>query len=142
MWDFPVSNVEEKDITQRPKEGAYVKGLFLEGAGWSYENACLCEPDPMELVYQMPIIHFKPVEAKKSKAKGMYACPLYLYPLRTGSRERPSWMLNIDLKSGSAEAELWTKRGTALLLEHIRRGRVSLGPPSAADAAHRTTARS
>ena len=116
MWDFPVSNVEEKDITSRPKEGAYVKGLFLEGAGWSYDNSCLCEPEPMELIYSMPIIHFKPVEAKKSKAKGMYACPLYLYPLRTGSRERPSWMLNIEIKSGAAEPDVWVKRGTALLL--------------------------
>ena len=70
----------------------------------------------MELIYSMPMIHFKPVEAKKSKARGMYACPLYLYPLRTGSRERPSWMPNIDLKSGQAEPEVWTKRGTALLL--------------------------
>ena len=116
MWDFPVSNVEEKDITARPKEGAFVKGLFLEGAGWSYDNSCLCEPEAMELVYSMPIIHFKPVEAKKSKAKGMYACPLYLYPLRTGSRERPSWMLNIEIKSGNADPDVWTKRGTALLL--------------------------
>ena len=46
----------------------------------------------------------------------MYACPLYLYPLRTGSRERPSWMLNVDIKSGAAEPEVWTKRGTAMLL--------------------------
>ena len=116
MWDFPVSNVEEKDITSKPKDGAYVKGLFLEGAGWNPDNSCLTEPEPMELIYSMPIIHFKPVEAKKSKAKGMYACPLYLYPLRTGSRERPSWMLNIEIRSGNAEPELWTKRGTALLL--------------------------
>ena len=58
----------------------------------------------------------KPVEAKKSKAKGMYACPLYLYPLRTGSRERPSWMLNLDLKSGDKEPDVRTERGTALLL--------------------------
>jgi dynein heavy chain len=116
MWEFPIQNVEEKDVTQGPQEGAYVKGLFLEGAGWSYDNSALCEPEPMELIYSMPIIHFKPVEAKKSKAKGMYACPLYLYPLRTGSRERPSWMLNIELKSGQAEPEAWTKRGTALLL--------------------------
>ena len=64
----------------------------------------------------MPIIHFKPVEAKKSRGKGMYTCPLYMYALRTGSRERPSWMLNIDIKSGAAEPEIWTKRGTALLL--------------------------
>jgi dynein heavy chain len=116
MWEFPVCNVEEKDLTQQPKDGAYVKGLFLEGAGWNYDQGCLAEPEPMELVYSMPIIHFKPSEQKKSKAKGIYACPLYLYPLRTGSRERPSWMLNIDIKSGNAEPELWTKRGTALLL--------------------------
>merc|ERR1712060_355639 len=105
-WDFPVINVEEKDVTARPREGA----------GWSYENACLCEPDPMELVYHMPIIHFKPVEAKKSKTKGSYSCPLYMYPLRTGSRERPSFMLNVEIKSGAQEPEAWVKRGTALLL--------------------------
>ena len=43
----------------------------------------------MELIYPMPIIHFKPVENKKAAKKGIYICPLYLYPLRTGSRERP-----------------------------------------------------
>jgi len=115
-WEFPILTVEEKDVTGRPKEGAYIKGLFLEGAGWSYDNSCLCEPEPMELVYAMPMIHFKPIEAKKSKAKGVYQCPAYLYPLRTGSRERPSFMLAIDIKSGSVEPEVWTKRGTALLL--------------------------
>ena len=99
-----------------PQDGAYVKGLFLEGAGWNWEHGCLCEPEPMELIYPMPIIHFKPVESKKSKAKGVYVCPLYLYPLRTGSRERPSFMLPLELKSGTVEPEFWTKRGTALLL--------------------------
>ena len=116
MWDFPIVNVEEKDVAAPPKEGAYVRGLYLEGAGWNYDASNLCEPEPMELVYNMPMLHFKPVEAKKSKAKGMYACPLYLYPLRTGSRERPSFMLYIDIKSGAVEPELWIKRGTALLL--------------------------
>ncbi|KAL3916097.1 MAG: hypothetical protein SGPRY_006965, partial [Prymnesium sp.] len=115
-WEFPILAMEEKDVSARPKEGAYIKGLFLEGAGWSYDNSCLCEPEPMELIYSMPMIHFKPIEAKKSKAKGVYQCPSYLYPLRTGSRERPSFMIAIDLKSGSVEPEVWTKRGTALLL--------------------------
>ena len=115
-WEFPILTVEEKDVTGRPKEGAYIKGLFLEGAGWSYDNSCLCEPEPMELIYSMPMIHFKPIEAKKSKAKGVYQCPAYLYPLRTGSRERHSFMLAIDIKSGSVEPEVWTKRGTAILL--------------------------
>ena len=58
-----------------------------------------------EMYTMLPMIHFKPVEAKKSKAKGMYACPLYLYPLRTGSRERPSFMLPLELKAGTVEPE-------------------------------------
>jgi len=115
-WEFPIITQNESDLKTRPKDGAYVKGLFLEGAGWHHDNACLCEPEPMELIYNMPIMHFKPVETKKRGGKGFYSCPLYLYPLRTGSRERPSFMLNVDLKSGSADPEAWVKRGTALLL--------------------------
>ena len=70
----------------------------------------------MELIYPMPIIHFKPIENKKPVKKGVYICPLYLYPLRTGSRERPSFMLPLELKAGTVEPEFWTKRATALLL--------------------------
>jgi len=117
-WDFVVINLEEKDIMQPPKEGAYVKGLFLEGAGWNYEQSCLAEPEPMELIYSMPVIQFKPVETRSRGSKrGFYQCPLYMYPLRTGSRERPSYMITVDLKSGpNTEPEHWVKRGTALLL--------------------------
>ena len=90
--------------------------MFLEGAGWDYENGCLCEPEPMELIVPMPIVLFKPVENRKRGGKGLYACPLYLYPLRTGTRERPSFMISVDLKSGAAEPDHWVMRGTALLL--------------------------
>ena len=91
-------------------------GAFLEGAGWDFENGCLVEPEPMELIVPMPIIHFKPVENKKKVPKGVYLCPMYLYPVRTGSRERPSFVINVELKSGSNGSEHWVKRGTAVLL--------------------------
>jgi dynein heavy chain len=40
-----------------------------------------------------------------------------MYPLRTGTRERPSFMIAVDLKSGAGKSpDVWTKRGTALLL--------------------------
>ncbi|CAN0442873.1 unnamed protein product, partial [Laminaria digitata] len=42
-----------------PKEGAYCEGLFLDGARWNRQEGCLEEPPPMELFYQMPVIHFK-----------------------------------------------------------------------------------
>ncbi len=85
-WEFVVMNQEEKDITQAPREGVYVRGIFLEGASWDRDNSCLAEPRPMELVISMPIIHFKPVEAKKKALKGVYNCPCYYYPVRTGTR--------------------------------------------------------
>ena len=34
----------------------------------------------------------------------------------TGSRERPSFMITVDLKAGVHDSDLWVKRGTALLL--------------------------
>ena len=115
-FEYSVISLEERDISQTPKEGVYVKGIYLEGAGWDVENVCLMEPQPMELVLPMPIILFKPVENKKKNLKGIYSCPLFLYPVRTGSRERPSFMINVDLKAGQAEPDHWIKRGTALLL--------------------------
>lgn len=58
-FEFSIINLDEKEILMPPKEGVYVKGLFLEGAGWDFENGCLCEPEPMELIVPMPILLFR-----------------------------------------------------------------------------------
>lgn len=115
-WEFNIFNGTEKDITAPAKEGVFIKGLFLEGAGWNRENGVLCEPNPMELYVGMPIVQFRPVEAKKKAVKGMYACPTYYFPVRTGTRENPSFILSVDLKSGAVDPDHWVKRATALLL--------------------------
>lgn len=115
-FEYSIVNLDEKEITTPPKEGVYIKGTFLEGAGWDWENGCLCEPEPMELIVPMPIMLFKPVENKKKNQKGVYLCPLYLYPMRTGTRERPSFMIHVDLRAGAADPDHWIMRGTALLL--------------------------
>ena len=114
-FEFTIIAVEEKEVSP-VKEGVFVKGIYLEGGGWDFENGCLVEPEPMELIVPMPMIHFKPVENKKKTAKGVYLCPLYLYPIRTGTRERPSFVINVELKSGASDPGHWVKRGTALLL--------------------------
>jgi dynein heavy chain len=115
-WEFPIlPHGDIAALTGAPEEGTYVHGMFLEGARWEADSACLTDATPMQLNSPMPIVHFKPIEGKK-RTKGMYVCPLYLYPIRTGTRERPSFMTEVDLKSGSHDATFWTKRGTALLL--------------------------
>ncbi|KAK4876213.1 hypothetical protein RN001_012635 [Aquatica leii] len=115
-WEFTVLVVEEYSIVEKPPSGVYVKGLYLEGAGWDKKTATLIEPQPMQLVCPMPIIHFKPVEQLKKRTRGFYSCPAYYYPIRTGIQGWPAFVVAVDLKSGAENADFWIKRGTALLL--------------------------
>lgn len=62
--------VDENQVVERPESGVYVKGTFLEGAGWDKKGACLIEPQPMQLVCPMPLIHFKPMEMLKKRVRG------------------------------------------------------------------------
>lgn len=52
------------------QDGVWVRGLYLEGAGWDRKNSCLIEAEPMQLVCLMPTIHFRPTESRKKTAKG------------------------------------------------------------------------
>lgn len=72
-----MQTVQEHIIVQQPEDGVYVKGLYLEGAGWDKKNACLIEPQPMQLVCAMPIIHFKPVEQLKKRTKSKKQCDYF-----------------------------------------------------------------
>ena len=116
-YETPVmTSAEKNSINQHPRDGIYASGIYIEGATWNYPNGILEESRPMELLSVMPIIHFKPVEGKRKAAKGFYSCPLYMYPIRSGSRERPSYVVTVDLKAGKFSAEFWVKRGVAMLL--------------------------
>jgi len=116
-WDFPVLDHGDPDeIRSHPKEGALVYGLILEGARWNVGSGCLTQPIPMQLYASMPMVHFKPVEGKKRSARGLYLCPIYMYPVRTGTRERPSYVVAAEINSGDKPSDFWTKRGVALLL--------------------------
>ncbi|XP_016786963.1 dynein axonemal heavy chain 2 isoform X2 [Pan troglodytes] len=115
-WEFIVSTVDDSNLVYPPKDGVWVRGLYLEGAGWDRKNSCLVEAEPMQLVCLMPTIHFRPAESRKKSAKGMYSCPCYYYPNRAGSSDRASFVIGIDLRSGSMTPDHWIKRGTALLM--------------------------
>lgn len=70
-WEFTVQTIDEAYIQLQPESGVYVKSLYLEGAGWDKKNTMLIEPQPMQLVCPMPLIHFKPVEQTKKKIRGL-----------------------------------------------------------------------
>ncbi|KAH0571621.1 Dynein heavy chain [Spironucleus salmonicida] len=124
-WGFNITTALDpvRDIqdSQVPKigDGVFVYDLFLEGAGWNIDNKCLKDSNPMELFVPMPVIKFIPQEQRKKSVKfkaAFYECPVYFYPIRTGTREQPSFMLNAWLAVGQNPSEMYVKRGTALLL--------------------------
>ncbi|KAM6908082.1 dynein axonemal heavy chain 2-like [Lycodopsis pacificus] len=114
-WEFIVSTGDDSHLIYPPKDGVFVRGLFLEGAGWDKSKSCLVEAKPMQMVCPMPTIHFKPVEKKKG-TKSTYLCPCYYFPVRSGVAGRPSFVVGIELKCGAATPDHWIKRGTALLM--------------------------
>jgi dynein heavy chain len=98
-FDFIITNRPVLDIQEYPKDGGYVTGLVLEGAKWHEEKGYLCEPEVMELEVPMPVIHFKPIQRRK-KLDSLYSCPVYYYPIRSGTVSRDSYIMSIELKSG------------------------------------------
>lgn len=111
-WEFSVFVIEDTNIVDPPANGGvYVRNMFLEGAGWNRTGQCLRQPLPMELVCSMPTIHFHPVDNAKKRNRGIFQCPCYYYPQRSGS-----FIIAVDLKAGEENSDFWIKRGTALLL--------------------------
>ena len=47
---------------------------------------------------------------------GIFTCPCYYYPNRSGSSGRASFVVGVELKTGEKSADHWVKRGTALLM--------------------------
>ncbi|KAM9425745.1 dynein axonemal heavy chain 2 [Pholidichthys leucotaenia] len=114
-WEFLVYNLDDSSFLP-PKDGVFVRGLYLEGAGWDKKNSCLVEAERMQMVFPLPVIYFKPVETRKKKAQSQFLCPLYYYPVRASGPGRSSFVIGVELESGGLTPDHWIRRGTALLL--------------------------
>merc|ERR1711964_729159 len=65
-------------IKAPPKDGAYVHGLFLEGAKWDLERGCLAPQEKKVLIYDLPILEIIPQEVSKLKLVGTFRTPVYV----------------------------------------------------------------
>jgi len=76
---------EAPEELDKPEDGVYVFGLFLEGAKWDKEIKSLVDPKPKELFSPMPTIHLLPVQYRETPQSGIYRCPVYKVLTRTGT---------------------------------------------------------
>lgn len=47
---------DESHVTAPPTSGVYVRGLFIEGASWDFQDQLLVESEPLKIYTQMPLV--------------------------------------------------------------------------------------
>uniref|UniRef100_A0A8C4WLB8 Dynein axonemal heavy chain 10 n=1 Tax=Gopherus evgoodei TaxID=1825980 RepID=A0A8C4WLB8_9SAUR len=71
-----------EEVTERPGQGCFVSGLYLEGADWDIENCCLARSKPKVLTVDLPILKIIPIESHRLKLQNTFRTPVYTTSMR------------------------------------------------------------
>lgn len=101
---FPISR-------SPPRDGAYVHGLFMEGARWDTILGAIVESKLKDLYPAMPVLYMKAITQDKADSRSMYECPVYKTRMRG-----PTYVWTFNLRSRERPSK-WVLGGVALLLQ-------------------------
>ena len=112
-----VTKKHEHEIDNPPRDGAYIHGLFLEGARWDSKMSSLNEAILKELYPQLPVVYVRATYIDKPQGGRnvvYYECPVYVTKLRG-----PTYVSDFNLKINPnlGTPSHWIKSGVAILLE-------------------------
>jgi dynein heavy chain len=102
---------DSKAVTEQAKDGAFVTGMWLEGARWETATNTLEDSKPKEMFDRMPVVNCKAGLASDKEIKDVYQCPCYATPQR-----RPYYVFTAQLRTKQTAAK-WTLGGVALILD-------------------------
>ena len=91
--------------------GAYVHGLYMEGARWDMQTGMINEARLKDLAPAMPVIFLKAIPVDRQDIRNIYECPVY----KTKQRG-PTFVWTFNLKSKEKPSK-WILGGVALLLQ-------------------------
>ena len=100
-----------EEVGGAPREGAYVYGLFMEGARWDTNTGMLRDSLLKELYPIVPVMYLKAIPRDKQETKDVYRCPLY-----NTRRRGPTFVWSLNLRTKEPEYK-WILAGVALLLQ-------------------------
>ncbi|XP_060028831.1 dynein axonemal heavy chain 3 isoform X1 [Erinaceus europaeus] len=118
-FEFEVTS-QEMAMESNPDDGAYIKGLFLEGARWDRKTMKIQESFPKILYDSLPIIWLKPGETDTFLHQDIYMCPVYKTSARRGilstTGHSTNYVLSIELPTDRPQKH-WINRGVASLCQ-------------------------
>ena len=107
-----------ENVKAPAREGVFVFGLYLDGAGWDRFDKSLRESEPKRLFTPLPVMHVTAAQKHGKVEKkgeygpyGGYECPVYKYPARTDRY----LIFMVTLASRDKRPSHWVLRGVALL---------------------------
>ncbi|KAL8592235.1 hypothetical protein ACOMHN_030910 [Nucella lapillus] len=118
-FDFQVTAADTVD--RGPKDGAYVNGLFMDGARWDRIHGCLEEQQPKVLNEPLPVMLLRPCLMQNvDTSDRRYKCPVYKTSERKGvlstTGHSTNFVLPILLPTDQP-VQHWIKRGCACLCQ-------------------------
>jgi len=120
--DFEFEMMPKQSYSRGPVStaGAYVNGLFFDGARWDRESEELADPMPKQLFSVAPVMWLKPMVQTSIKPVPHYNCPVYKTSERRGvlatTGHSSNFVMFIRIPSSKEDA-FWIERGVALLCE-------------------------
>ncbi len=115
QFEFEFLNLDERKISIKPTEGAYIYGLYLEGARWSHDAESLKESNPKIMFDYLPVIWLKAIQlTKQDYEPNKFECPVYRTSLRHGELSSvgisTNFVFNIEFPTKKDKAH-WINRG-------------------------------
>lgn len=110
--------VAVEEVEGLARDGAYLTGLYIEGARWDMQSGTLEDSYMKELYPKMPIINIRAILAEKEDLRGVYVCPVYKQTERaTPGTATPGtgFVFPMQLKTKQPPSK-WTMAGVAMLL--------------------------
>jgi len=114
-----------EDADVQPEDGAYIHGVFIEGARWDRDSGEIRESFLRDLTPQMPIVHLLAIEASSVHASGYHDTPCYYVSQRGGGPPPGSFVFFMTLKTSEPTVKglygvysyKWVLAGVGLLLQ-------------------------